>query len=144
MKRVDFNDLEEVQDELGLWIVVDESGKPFTGIVTESFEDETLSYEGYHINGRICGYEKRWHENGQLKYFAQKFNNATHGISKEWYEDGTISFEAKYKYGSPICYKMFNPDGSLTKEYNINDDPEMLSGFKTLEKRIVEKGLAEK
>jgi antitoxin component YwqK of YwqJK toxin-antitoxin module len=122
MKRVDFNELDEVQDEWGLWIVVDQNGDPFTGIVFETYPDESISYEGEHVNGRICGYEKRWHPNGQLGSMEQKYNNSHHGMAKSCNEHGILIFLAQYKYGTNSWYKRYNEQGNVIESYDINDD----------------------
>lgn len=143
MERKQFYELDEIQDEYGMWIVVDDHEKPFTGVVIETFEDGTLSYEGEHINGRICGFEKRWHENGQLSSYDQKYNNSSHGTSQAWYEDGQIKLDATFKFGNAIHYKRYNPDGSVKEEFNIENDKEKLASFNILVERIKEKGLEE-
>ena len=136
MKRVNFFELEEVQDDYGMWIIVDEKNKPFTGIVIESYDDGQLSYEAVHVNGKVCGYEKRWHENGQISNYEQKYNNSSHGISKAWDRNGLLIFDAEFKFGNIMCYKRYNMDGSLKDSYHIKEDKEKLNSFNTLVKRI--------
>jgi antitoxin component YwqK of YwqJK toxin-antitoxin module len=142
MERVDFNELDEVQDEWGLWIVTDQNGNPFTGIVFET-SDESISYEGEHVNGRICGYEKRWHPNGQLSSMEQKYNNSYHGIAKSWYENGVLKFDAKNEYGINIWYVRYNEHGDITETYDIKEHPEKYKEHINYVNKLEEKGIAQ-
>ena len=131
-KRVDFNELEEVQDALGFWVVVDQAGKLFTGIVYENFADGSLSYEGVHVDGKRCGYEKRWHKNGILEEYSFAYMNNPHGPVQSWNDEGVLIFEAEYSFIYEIWSRRYDDDGKLIKEYHIENDPEKMAKYRQL------------
>ena len=139
-KRVDFNELEEVQDALGFWVVVDQAGKLFTGIVYETFADGSLSYEGVHVDGKRCGYEKHWHKNGTLKEYAFVYMNTIHGPVQSWNDKGVLTFEAENSFSHRVWYKFYNDDGKLIDEYNIENDPPKLERYHKLADKIKASG----
>lgn len=144
MLKKNFYELDEIQDQFGMWIVVDDKGHPFSGLVIETDEAETIIYEGVHFEGRICGYEKRFHENGSKKSYEERYNNSPHGVARTWYENGTLKFDAEYRFGNLMKYKRFNEDGIETESYDIQDEPEKLESFNILVERIKKDGLEEK
>lgn len=58
-----------------------------------------LKEERQYEEGKITGYVRTWHQNGNMK--AEKWfrNNLQHGVASEWNEAGELTYKARYSNG---------------------------------------------
>lgn len=121
--------------------------QPFSGYLTEYFENGVLkSKKGYlygwlhgesleyHTSGKIKerrvythgekdGKHIGFYESGQLR-FELYFNKGMNvGCHKSWYEGGQQAQELNYTDGQPFgAQKVWRPDGKLRSNYVVRED----------------------
>ena len=121
MKRIDVDSIEFTNDYT---YVLD--GQLFTGIA-EDINSETGERSELEIRqGVQSGVSREWTAAGTLRREAEFKNNVLHGRQCEWGDDGRLRQESTYEYGICIHRRTHGPDGSIDRDYRIEDDPSQL------------------
>ncbi len=125
--------------------VLEFSGKPFTGVLTDTFsngrlqsalsyslgrkegeekqwfENGQLAVERFYSKGKKIGIHRAWWDNGQLK-FAYHFNNKGefHGNVKEWSRDGMLFRDFNYEKGKESGrQRLWKLNGNIKSNYEV-------------------------
>lgn len=85
-------------------------GKPFTGYLTESYQNGKLKSWITVKDGIVNGQWQEWFENGKLKYNAYWKDGKGHGLWQYFHENGILRYEESYI--------MDIPDGISRQYYN--------------------------
>lgn len=123
-QRKDLNDLELVQDEVGGWYYVTDTGLPYTGVLYELYANGQLAYEGKYEDGYKMGLQNYWFENGQTEEKNFSCWDWPHGHCQSWNEDGRLVFEAEYKYGYCLWSNTYDEKGNILDSYDIGQKPQ--------------------
>ena len=78
---------------------VDINYKPITGIVFETYPNDSLKSEIEYLKGVMNGVCKEFYENGQLKKEGNFVNGQPEGSYKGFIDDGRLIIEGYYKNG---------------------------------------------
>ena len=76
---------------------VDENWKLITGIVFETYPNDSLKSEIEYLKGKMNGVYKQFYENGQLKKEGNLVNGQREGSYKGFIDDGRLIIEGYYK-----------------------------------------------
>ena len=121
------------------------NGKPFSGYLTEYYEDRSLRSQTPYVEGKRNGNEYLYYQNGQLNEqriyragykigihqgwwekgqsrFVYQFDDYGnyHGNCKEWFRDGNLFRDFNYINGQESGQqKMYNADGTVRANYII-------------------------
>ena len=115
-KEFSFKDLVESADSLNHPIYL-HKGSPFTGVVSDYYENGQLASKINLIDGKFNGLEVGYFENGNIKGKINYINNLIHGEFEEYFENGQLKEKANYINGNlngPSVSYYFN--GNLKKE----------------------------
>jgi hypothetical protein len=92
--------------------------------VYEKTEENQLVYEAIHVDGRVCGYEKRWHPNGILSSCEYKYHDTSHGWSKSYDEQGNLIYESEYEFGFRLKSTRLDKEGkTLVRALAVASEP---------------------
>jgi hypothetical protein len=98
------------------------SNVPFTGWVTDHFEDGTVKVRSAVADGRLHGESEGWSTNRVLElreYFQQ---GLPHGIRTTWHANGIKRSEGQLAAGlQQGRYRQWHEDGSLAVEAGFKD-----------------------
>lgn len=86
----------------GLWYH-DVEREPFTGRLSDQYEDGVSKGEGNMIGGKKEGRERYWHPNGQLEAESHWKNGKLHGALTEWDAEGKVTNRKQYANGKEIA-----------------------------------------
>ena len=87
-----------------------------------------MERETTFLAGKIEGFFKSWHENGQLKSEGFFKNGMQEGLLKWWHENGQVRREGTFKEGKLNgIFKEWNENGQLESEETYKADK--LIGF---------------
>tara|TARA_B110000014_G_C19913937_1_gene472915 strand:- start:164 stop:706 length:543 start_codon:yes stop_codon:yes gene_type:complete len=90
---------------------------PVNGIVYDMTGDR-VKYEANYKNGKLDGFQKRYHFNGNLKSEEPYINGERHGKYTAWSKDGKVLSEIVYENSMIISKKRWDDEGNLLEEYN--------------------------
>jgi antitoxin component YwqK of YwqJK toxin-antitoxin module len=119
---------------------------PFTGVMTETYENGALKSrsaisnglveglsEGWHTNGQMQvrehfrlgvshGLRTKWHPNGQRLSEVTVVEGKLHGTFRRWTETGALSEEIEMSHGNPDgLSRAYYPSGFLKAEARLRD-----------------------
>lgn len=114
---------------------------PFTGWVTDHFQDGTVKLRSAVVDGRLHGESEgwftnrvlevrehfqrghphgtrtTWHPNGQTRSEGELVSGEQQGVFRQWHEDGSRAVEAGFKDGRPHGLSIaWHPSGFLKAE----------------------------
>ena len=93
-KEVSFKDLVESTDSLNSPIY-SYKGSPYSGLVSNYYENGKLGSKLNLINGKFNGLEVGYYENGNIKGKINYMNNVIHGEYEEYFENGQLKRESQ-------------------------------------------------
>ena len=67
-----------------------EGGKPFTGLLYETYDDGSIAFYGYVTDGIYDGEKVTFYKNGQMKSYCKMKLGGYYGKCYRWYEDGQL------------------------------------------------------
>lgn len=85
----------------GLWYF-DVERQPFSGRLSDQYEDGAPKGEGSMLEGKKHGRERYWHPNGQLETESHWRNGELHGSFTEWDAKGKVISRVLYAEGKKI------------------------------------------
>ena len=88
--RVNFDDLDQVDQDAGGGNVYHYQGVPFTGIAEIYYPNQQLEAEFEIVDGSENGFCNEYHENGQLEYENFIRFNRYYGDSKLYDDQGNL------------------------------------------------------
>jgi antitoxin component YwqK of YwqJK toxin-antitoxin module len=106
-------------------------GKPFTGITLEIKDDQVVEEVAYS-DGAERGLSRSWYPNGNFESEGEFKRNLQHGPFRTWHENGVLRSEGIFELGYMIWSKKWDETGNLISEYNIEDNPDALSGLQAM------------
>ena len=71
-------------------------GEPFTGILTETYNNGQLSVKTPYKEGKKDGSYESYYENGQLKSKTSYQKNKRDGSYESYYENGKLRYKTSY------------------------------------------------
>ena len=77
-------------------------GKPFTGVVYDTFPNGQIGAETHWKKGEIDGLVQRWFENGQLREQESYLNGERNGLYTRWDINGLLTHKSNWKDGERI------------------------------------------
>ncbi len=87
----------------------------FTGICRDFFQNtKQVKNERQYQEGKITGYVRTWHQNGQIASEKWFRNNLQHGVSKQWDTTGSLIYKAEYWNGK--IKKRLSLEGNVPTE----------------------------
>jgi hypothetical protein len=105
----------------GLFFAPD-ANKPFSGVVVEYYDDETLKSRSHINEGRLNGVSEGWHRNGQLQIRESYENGVAHGQRTKWLEDGIRESEGRIEQGRFAgVFRKWHPNGQLAQEVQMTN-----------------------
>jgi antitoxin component YwqK of YwqJK toxin-antitoxin module len=115
-------------------------GEPFTGITFEIIDGQLVE-EVTYLNGVEYGMSKSWYPNGNIESEGELKWNLHHGPFKTWHENGLLRSEGVFELGHTIWRKTWDESGNLASEYNIENNPDRLSGLDAIRTHFERRGL---
>ncbi len=70
-----------------------------TGVWKHLYEDGTVSQETPYENGKVRGYVRQYHRNGQLRHEQHQIGDTVDGRVRSWSEDGILLSEGVFRQG---------------------------------------------
>ncbi|PHV27789.1 hypothetical protein CSQ93_12610 [Janthinobacterium sp. BJB426] len=128
MSRVDYEALEPSED----YLLMCYAGIPFSGIAFENDTDGVLITETSFIDGQKNGISRQWSVASRLireEWFAL---NALHGPAHEWHDNGARKSDGRYELGICILEQVWDAQGTLLKDYRIDEDGAQFATLKKL------------
>jgi antitoxin component YwqK of YwqJK toxin-antitoxin module len=114
---VDYDTLFSVLHSDALYDAVEEDGgKPYTGIVYETYLDGSLAYYCHFKNGFEDGKYVEFHKNGNLKSVEMMEHGQTKGGQKEWFENGNLKSISEFSNGKCLSYTKWDEEGHMIAE----------------------------
>lgn len=123
-----------------------ETGKPFSGVLTESYPDGAPLSRSELVDGRLHGVSEgwyanrqiqvrehfvrgiasgeriKWHPNGIVQSRANIANGQWEGIFRRWHENGALAEEVPMRQGRPVgTSRSYYPSGCLQSQVTLQD-----------------------
>ncbi|MCK0131408.1 toxin-antitoxin system YwqK family antitoxin [Flavobacteriaceae bacterium F08102] len=112
----------EIRSQEGL---VFYENQPFTGVVTEYYDNGQLAKETSYFQGKKEGSFRKWFDTGIKSYEATYLEGRLNGVAKSWWKNGKIRSEAQYEYGiANGIQRQWYQSGNLFKEMHMVDGHE--------------------
>ena len=67
-----------------------EGGKPFSGLLYETYDDGAIAFYGYVTDGMYDGEKVNFYKNGQMKVYCKMKLGGYYGKCYHWYENGQL------------------------------------------------------
>ena len=111
-------------------------GESFIGIAYFTYykTGQILSEASYY-NGRIWGFYRGWHKNGNLEYDRPHGNRGDEGVCKIWYNNGVLKKEYFVEQSVRIWEKEWNRHGELIRDWILPEDESNTSYARLLQER---------
>lgn len=103
----------------------EDSGKPFTGLAYELYDNDNLAYYSYYQDGVKEGQSVRFYKNARIKSISNMNKGTSHGNQLSYYENGQIEFKGERFAGLAIQYKKWDEDGNLIEEKTGPDEGDL-------------------
>jgi antitoxin component YwqK of YwqJK toxin-antitoxin module len=96
------------------------NGKPFTGVMYETYPDRRISTEQTLRMGMPDGPMRRWLRNGTLASEKSYKMGLLHGTNRLWSANKRLRCETRYDLGVAVERKKWDWTGKLVEEFRID------------------------
>ena len=94
-----------------------DTGLPFTGLVTDHYEDGTVKLRSAVVEGQLHGVSEGWFTNRSTEVREYFIQGVPHGTRTTWHDNGRKRSEGTLIAGlQEGIYRQWHPDGSLAVE----------------------------
>jgi antitoxin component YwqK of YwqJK toxin-antitoxin module len=105
-----------------LYLNLDGTNVPFSGWVTEHYENGQMKFRSKVVNGLLEGLSSGWHTNGQLQVEEHFHAGVSHGLRTKWYQNGRKASEATIVEGRiEGVFRRWHDNGVLSEEIAIKE-----------------------